>query len=115
MARRADPRPGTAERAGGWTASLSSPCVAVVPHIRVFTSDACGYCVRAKRLLAHKGVDFEEIHFPRHDMEARMRLVELTGRYTVPQIIIDGQPVGGYDDIKALDDAGRLDPLLGLA
>ena len=42
-------------------------------------------------------------------------LVQLTGRYTVPQILIDDRPVGGYDDIKALDDQGRLDPLLGLA
>jgi glutaredoxin 3 len=44
-----------------------------------------------------------------------MDLVELTGRYTVPQILIDDRPIGGYDDMKALDDLGRLDPILGLA
>lgn len=85
------------------------------PHVRIYTSDFCSYCVRAKRLLAKKGVLFEEIHFARHDYEARQRLVELTGRYTVPQILIDDRPVGGYDDIKALDDAGALDALLGIA
>ena len=83
--------------------------------VTIYTSDACSYCVRAKNLLAKKGVVFEEIHFPRHDYDARRDLAELTGRYTVPQILIDGRPVGGYDDIKALDDAGALDPLLGLA
>ena len=86
-----------------------------VPHVRIYTSDACSYCVRAKRLLSQKGVDYEEIHFPRSDFQARQDLVELTGRYTVPQILIDDHPVGGYDDIKALDDAGALDALLGRA
>ncbi len=85
------------------------------PHVRIYTSDACSYCVRAKRLLTQKGVDYEEIHFSRSDFQARQDLVELTGRYTVPQILIDDRPVGGYDDIKALDDAGALDALLGLA
>lgn len=85
------------------------------PHVRIYTSDACSYCVRAKRLLTQKGVPFEEIYFARHDIQARQDLVALTGRYTVPQILIDDRPVGGYDDIKALDDAGALDPLLGLA
>lgn len=87
----------------------------ISPKIRIFTSDACSFCVRAKSLLAQKGVEFEEIHFPRSDIEARRRLVELTGRYTVPQILIDDRPIGGYDDLKALDDAGRLDPMLGMA
>ena len=85
------------------------------PHVRIYTSDFCSYCVRAKRLLTQKGVVFEEIHFPRHDHEARQNLVELTGRYTVPQILIDDRPVGGYDAIKALDDAGALDALRGIA
>lgn len=85
------------------------------PTIQMYTSDACPYCQRAKRLLTSKGVDFEEIHLGLGDFEARQRLAELTGRRTVPQILIDGRPVGGYDDIKALDDAGELDPLLGIA
>jgi glutaredoxin 3 len=85
------------------------------PGIRIYTSDFCSYCIRAKNLLTRKGVAYEEVHLDRSDMQSRMDLVELTGRYTVPQILIDGRPVGGYDDIKALDDAGRLDPLIGLA
>lgn len=85
------------------------------PHVKIFTSDFCSYCVRAKNLLANKGVDYEEVHFTRHDIGARQDLVALTGRYTVPQILIDGRPIGGYDDLKALDDAGGLDGLLGTA
>ncbi len=85
------------------------------PRILIYTSDFCSYCTRAKNLLTKKGVDFEEVWLDRADMRSRMDLVQLTGRYTVPQILIDDTPVGGYDEIKALDDQGRLDPLLGLA
>ena len=85
------------------------------PRIRIYTSDFCSYCTRAKNLLTKKGVEYEEVFLDRTDMQSRMDLVQLTGRYTVPQILIDDRPVGGYDDIKALDDQGRLDPLLGLA
>lgn len=85
------------------------------PKILMYTSDACPYCTRAKRLLTSKGVDFEEIHMGLGDFEARQRLAELTGRMTVPQILVDGRPLGGYDDIKALDDRGELDALLGIA
>ena len=85
------------------------------PRIRIYTSDFCSYCTRAKNLLTKKGVAYEEVFLDRTDMQGRMDLVQLTGRYTVPQILIDDRPVGGYDDIKALDDQGRLDPLLGLA
>jgi glutaredoxin 3 len=85
------------------------------PDIRMYTSDACPYCIRAKRLLTSKGVSFEEIHIGLRDMDARRRLAELTGRYTVPQILVDERPLGGYDDIKVLDDVGRLDSLLGVS
>ena len=85
------------------------------PRILIYTSDFCSYCTRAKNLLHRKGVAYEEVHLDRTDLRSRMGLAELTGRYTVPQILIDDRPVGGYDEIKALDDQGRLDPLLGLA
>lgn len=85
------------------------------PRILIYTGDFCSYCTRAKHLLTKKGVDFEEVYLDRTDTQSRMDLVQLTGRYTVPQILIDDTPVGGYDEIKALDDQGRLDPLLGLA
>lgn len=80
----------------------------------MYTSGRCPYCIRAKRLLDAKGVDYEEISFSPTDGEARVRLAELTGRYTVPQIIVDGTPLGGYDEIKALDDEGALDRLIGV-
>lgn len=85
------------------------------PHIRIYTSEACSFCVRAKNLLTKKGVPYEEVHVSRSDAKARMDLVELTGRYTMPQILIDGTPIGGFDDMKALDDAGRLDAMIGVA
>ena len=85
------------------------------PTIRMYTSDFCPYCTRAKALLTRKGVEYDEIHISRSDFQARQALVELTGRYTVPQILVDDRPLGGYDDIKALDDAGELDTLLGVA
>lgn len=87
----------------------------VPPRVRIFTSEACSFCVRAKNLLLAKGVEFEEIHLSRWDHESRVQLVELTGRYTFPQILIGDTPIGGYDELRALDAAGRLDPLLGAA
>lgn len=83
--------------------------------IQMYSSDGCPYCVRAKRLLDRKGVEFEEIRMALWDGEARQRLVDLTGRYTVPQILIDDTPIGGYDELQALEDAGRLDEMLGRA
>lgn len=80
----------------------------------MYTGDACPYCTRAKHFLARKGIAFEEIHVDRRDAVARDLLVALTGRYTVPQILIGETPIGGWDDMKALDDAGWLDPLLGV-
>ena len=84
------------------------------PKIDIYTKFACPFCVRAKRLLTEKGAEFTEYDItmggPKRD-EMRERV---PGATTVPQILIDGQPVGGCDDIHALDRAGRLDPLLGL-
>ncbi len=89
--------------------------VDVPPRVRIFTSEACSFCLRAKSLLFAKGVNFEEVYLPRYDVESRVRLVELTGRYTFPQIVVDETPIGGYDELRALDASGRLDPLLGVA
>ena len=80
--------------------------------IEVYTTQVCPYCVRAKQLLAAKGVSFTEIDVGGDDA-ARMALVEKSGgRRTVPQIFINDQSIGGYDDLSALDRAGKLDPLL---
>lgn len=80
--------------------------------VLMYTSDRCPYCIRAKRLLDAKGVAYEEIHIGLDDFAARQRIYEVTGGLTVPQVIIDGTPVGGYDEISALDRAGELDVLL---
>ena len=80
--------------------------------IDVYTTNYCPYCVRAKELLKRKGVAFTE-HDVTNDMAAREQLVTKSGgRKTVPQIFINDQPIGGFDDMNALDKAGKLDALL---
>lgn len=80
--------------------------------VEIYSSPFCGYCARAKRLLASKGVEYIE-HDVMADSSLRDEMVQRAGgRSTVPQIFIDGQHVGGSDDIHALDREGRLDPLL---
>lgn len=81
-------------------------------HVRMYTRRWCGYCTAAERLLQEKGVEFEEIDTT-GDHATRKWLLEATGRSTVPQIFIDGQPIGGYDDLRALDRRGELDRMLG--
>jgi glutaredoxin 3 len=81
-------------------------------HVKMYTTAVCPYCVRAKQILKSKGVaDIEEI---RVDMqpEERQRMMDLTGRRTVPQIFIGDTHVGGCDDLIALDSRGGLMPLL---
>ena len=80
----------------------------------MYTTRMCGYCSAARGLLNNKGVEFEEIDVSA-DSAKRQRMTELSGRHTVPQIFINAQPVGGYDDIAALDAAGELDQLLGIS
>ena len=83
-----------------------------MPSVRMFTTLTCPYCVRAKALLRQRGV--AAIDEVRVDLEPgqRARMVELTGRRTVPQIFIGETHVGGYDDMAALERRGNLDPLL---
>lgn len=80
--------------------------------VQVYTTTYCPFCVRAKSLLKSKGVAFEEIDVT-DDPELREKMVEMAGgRRTVPEIFINGQIVGGYDELRALDQAGKLDALL---
>lgn len=81
-------------------------------NILMYTSAVCPYCINAERLLASKGVT--EINKIRVDLqpEKRDEMIEKTGRRTVPQIFIDDRHIGGFDDLRALDQAGGLDPLL---
>lgn len=81
-------------------------------RIEVYTTTYCPYCVRAKNLLKSKGVAFTEIDVTEDD-ELREKMIEMAGgRRTVPEIFVNGKIVGGYDELKALDDAGQLDGLL---
>ncbi|TML86091.1 MAG: glutaredoxin 3 [Actinobacteria bacterium] len=80
-------------------------------RIQMYTTRWCGYCVRAKALLDSKGLAYEEIHLD-DDPAFRQKLFDLTGGWTVPQILIDDRPIGGYTELWRLDREGRLDELL---
>ena len=80
-------------------------------EVKIYTRDYCGYCTAALRLLTSKGVKFEHIDAT-GDSATRRWLAEVTGQSTVPQVFIDGRSVGGYTDIRALDQRGELDRLL---
>ena len=86
------------------------PAKTTVP-VKLYVTTYCGYCKSAKALLQRKGVAYEEIDCT-EDPETRLKLVERTGRRTVPQIFIADVPVGGYDDLAALEKAGELDRVL---
>lgn len=73
----------------------------------------CGYCLRAEWLLRRKGVAFDSIDVG-GDQPRRAWLREATGQHTVPQLFIDGQSIGGYTELAALDESGELDRRLGL-
>jgi glutaredoxin 3 len=76
-------------------------------RIQMYTTRWCGYCVRAKSLLESRGVEFEEILLD-DDPAFRQKLFDLTGGWTVPQILIDGRPIGGFIELWQLDRDGRL-------
>ncbi|MGH7915461.1 MAG: glutaredoxin 3 [Candidatus Binataceae bacterium] len=80
--------------------------------IEVYTTSYCPYCVRAKSLLKSKGVAFEEIDVS-EDAALREKMIEMSGgRRTLPEIFINGKMIGGYDELRALEAEGKLDPLL---
>ena len=74
----------------------------------MYTTTWCGYCVRAKALLDQRGIGYEEIPLDDDDPAFRRKLHDLTGGWTVPQIVIDGRPIGGYTELWRLDREGRL-------
>jgi len=83
-----------------------------MPRVEIYTKMFCPYCTRAKRLLAEKGVDYEEHDITLGGSRREEMLSRANGRHTVPQIFIDGRHIGGSDDLAALEQAGELDPLL---
>ncbi len=79
--------------------------------IKLYTTDHCGFCISAKKLLERRGIDYEEINLAR-DADSRAELSTLTGMYTFPQILVEGQPIGGFAELLAADRDGRLGELL---
>jgi glutaredoxin 3 len=83
-----------------------------VPNIEMYSSDFCPFCSRAKNLLRKKGVEFTEIDVD-GDPAMRQQMTERSGGgRTVPQILFDGKPIGGSDELAALEQSGELDRLL---
>lgn len=76
-------------------------------RVQIYTTRWCGYCVRAKALLDGHGIPYEEITLD-DDPAFRRNLHERTGGWTVPQIVIDGEPIGGYTELWRLDKSGAL-------
>jgi len=83
--------------------------------IEMYSTMWCGYCARARALLARKGVSFEDIDVDADTAKRDEMMQRAGGRTTVPQIFIDGAHIGGSDELMALERAGKLDRLLGLA
>lgn len=81
-------------------------------NIDIYTKSTCPYCHMAKDLLNKKEVTYNQIAID-GDMELRAKMIERAGRQTVPQIFINDQHIGGYDDLAALERAGLLDEMLG--
>lgn len=80
--------------------------------VEIYTSPLCGYCHAAKRLLTSKGVTFSEIDVSREPAKRQEMMSRSAGRHTVPQIFVGPTHVGGCDDLFALEQSGKLDPLL---
>jgi len=80
-------------------------------EVTIYTTVSCPYCVQAKRLLSAKGVAYTEVDVT-GDHALRQEMIRASGRRTVPQIFIAGQPIGGFDELYELDVRGELDALL---
>ncbi len=81
-------------------------------QIEIYTSAFCPYCDRARALLTRRGASFEEFDAPNGSQARKDAIARSGGRTTVPQIFINGQAIGGSDDLVALDRAGKLEALL---
>ena len=84
------------------------------PDVTIYTTKVCPYCVAAKRLLGKRGITYTEVDVTGDD-EKRAWLVGTTKRRTVPQIFIAGDPIGGYDELAALDKSGELARRMSIA
>ncbi|OUJ00990.1 glutaredoxin 3 [Acetobacter cibinongensis] len=86
-----------------------------MPSIEIYTQPGCPFCVRAVQLLRSKNVDFQEINAPRGTAERQQAYERSGGGTTVPQTFVDGECLGGCDNLMALERQGKLDAALGLA
>ncbi|MFA5959511.1 MAG: glutaredoxin 3 [Tatlockia sp.] len=82
-----------------------------MPTVLMYSVAQCPYCVLARQLLDKKNISYIDIRVDEAP-EKRQEMIEKSGRYTVPQLFIDGQSIGGCDDLYALDEQGKLDKLL---
>ena len=83
-------------------------------RVTIYTTEPCGYCRTAKALLDKRGIAYEEINLVR-DPEGRAELVRLTGMMTFPQVVIDGESIGGYQELVQYDRSGALAELVPAA
>ena len=81
-------------------------------EVTIYSTAVCPYCIRAKQLLERKGVTFKEVNLSNEAPEVRVELMQRTNHRTVPQIFINDQFIGGFDQLYALDREGKLDQLL---
>ena len=84
----------------------------LMASVIIYGTLTCPFCVSAKSLLDSKGVEYQEILVDKEPGKKEEMLAKSNGRRTVPQIFINDQHIGGYDDLKKLQDSGKLDPLL---
>jgi glutaredoxin 3 len=80
-------------------------------EITVYSTEPCSYCARVKGLLEARGARFREINLAR-DPDGRVQLAHKTGMLTFPQVLIDGELLGGFEELQSAADSGRLDDLL---
>jgi glutaredoxin 3 len=85
--------------------ALSSPAVG---DVVLYTTDSCSFCRRAKHLLMARAIPFREVFIPRDDVEALLDLIRRTGHATMPQVLVDGRPVGGWEELERLERSGEL-------
>jgi glutaredoxin 3 len=101
--------PGTSQRDTGGSAATSGDTVPGMAKVSVYATPFCLYCVGAKRLLRRRGIAFDETRMSMFEQGARDRLqAQSGGGRTFPQIVIDGEPIGGFDSLRALDRSGEL-------
>ena len=80
-------------------------------EVKLYTTDPCSFCARVKGILSSRGVEFEEINLSK-DPAGRLELAQRTGMMTFPQVLVDGERLGGFKEVQAALESGRLDELL---